>query len=71
VDYDFDKELRGDELMSNDVVRAADTAAAISLPVWLVSFLADAWPIVQFTGGILAIVASVFAIVVHIRKLRE
>lgn len=56
--------------MSNPL-RAADTAAALSIPAWVVSLAAEALPIVQFMSGIIAIVAGVFAIIVHVRKLRE
>jgi Mn2+/Fe2+ NRAMP family transporter len=51
--------------------RAADAAATISIPSWLISIAADALPLVQVVAGLLAIVASVFAIFVHRRKLRE
>jgi hypothetical protein len=57
--------------MSPTVLRAADTAAAVSIPAWVVSLAAEALPIVQLIAGVLAIVASIFAIVVHRRKLRE
>jgi hypothetical protein len=52
-------------------LRTADTAAALSIPAWVVSLAAEALPIVQVMSGIIAIVAGVFAIVVHWRKLRE
>lgn len=52
------------------VQRAADVAAGVSVPAWLVSIAADWLPIVQFFAGVLAIIASTFAIVVHVRKLR-
>jgi hypothetical protein len=52
------------------VSRAADTAAAVYIPAWVVSLAAEALPIVQLMAGVLAIVASVFAIVVHVKKLR-
>lgn len=51
------------------VERAADTAAALSVPAWIVSLAAQALPVVQVIAGVLAIVASVFAIIVHVRKL--
>jgi hypothetical protein len=57
--------------MSLPISRAADTAAAVSIPAWVVSLAAEALPIVQLVAGVLAIVASVFAIVVHRKKLRE
>lgn len=50
--------------------RAADTAAALSVPAWVVSLAAEALPIVQLIAGVLAIAASVFAIIVHVKKLR-
>jgi hypothetical protein len=57
--------------MSANVQRAADTAAAFSIPAWVVSLAADALPLIQVVAGLLAIVASVFAIFVHRRKLKE
>ncbi len=51
--------------------RAADTAAAISVPAWVVSLAAEALPIVQLIAGIIAIIAGGFAIAVHWRKLRD
>jgi hypothetical protein len=51
--------------------RAADAAAAFSVPAWVISMAANALPLVQVAAGILAIVASCFAIVVHLKKLRE
>jgi hypothetical protein len=51
--------------------RAADAAAAFSLPAWLISIAADALPLIQVVAGVLAIIASCFAIIVHRRKLRE
>jgi hypothetical protein len=51
--------------------RAADAAATISIPSWLISIAADALPLIQVVAGLLAIAASVFAIVVHLKKLRE
>jgi hypothetical protein len=51
--------------------RAADAAATFSIPAWLVSMAADALPFIQITAGVLAIIASCFAITVHLRKLRE
>ena len=53
------------------IEKAADTAAAVSFPAWVVSLAAEALPIVQLIAGIIAIVAGAFAIAVHIRKLRE
>lgn len=57
--------------MSSNIERAANTAAAISTPSWLVSLAANALPIVQLCAGLVAIVAGVFAIVVHWRKLKS
>lgn len=57
--------------MNNGITRAADGAAAVSIPAWLVSLAADAVPIVQVMAGLVAIVAGVFAIVVHLRNLRS
>jgi hypothetical protein len=51
--------------------RAADAAATISIPSWLISIAADALPLIQVVAGLLAIAASVFAIFVHRKKLRE
>jgi hypothetical protein len=50
--------------------RIADAAAAVSIPSWLISLAAEALPVVQVCAGLFAIVASVFAIVVHWKKLR-
>jgi hypothetical protein len=58
------------ELLMN-TQRAADAAATISIPSWLISIAADALPLVQVVAGLLAIAASVFAIFVHLKKLRE
>lgn len=51
--------------------RAADAAATFSVPAWLVSWAVDVQPVIQVTAGVLAIVASCFAIIVHLKKLRE
>lgn len=56
--------------MSTGISKAADTAAAVSIPAWVVSLAAEALPIVQLIAGITAIVAGVFAIVVHWKRLR-
>jgi hypothetical protein len=48
----------------------ANGATAIAVPAWLVS-LNSALPIVQLVAGLLAATASVFAIAVYIKKLRE
>jgi hypothetical protein len=51
--------------------RAADAAATISVPSWLISVAVDTLPLVQWLAGLAAIVAAGFAIVVHLKKLRE
>ncbi len=56
--------------MNAPVEKAADAAAAVSIPAWVVSLAADALPIVQVLAGLVAIIAGVFAIAVHLRKLR-
>jgi hypothetical protein len=53
------------------IERAADTAAAVSLPAWLVSWAVATLPIIQWLAGFIAIVAGGFAIYVHIKKIRE
>lgn len=57
--------------MSTSVQKAADTAAAVSVPAWLVSLAAEALPVVQLIAGVIAIVAGGFAIAVHWKKLKE
>jgi hypothetical protein len=54
-----------------NIHRAADAAATISIPSWVISVAADALPLVQLAAGLLAIAASCFAIIVHLKKLRE
>lgn len=56
--------------MTTPVQKAADVAAAFSVPAWIVSLAVEALPLVQFCAGILAIIASIFAIAVNWKKLR-
>lgn len=51
--------------------RTADAAAAISVPAWLASWAVNALPIVQVVAGLVAIIAGLFAIAVHVQKLRR
>ncbi len=57
--------------MSQNVQRAADAAAAVSIPAWLVSLAAQTLPLIQWLAGAVAIVAGIFAIAVHVRRLRR
>lgn len=57
--------------MNPNVQRAADAAAAVSIPAWLVSLAAQTLPLIQWLAGFMAIVAAAFAIAVHVRKLRR
>jgi hypothetical protein len=50
--------------------KVADAAAVVSVPSAIVSFAADALPLMQFGAAVVAIVAGVFAIIVHWKKLR-
>lgn len=49
--------------------RAADAAALTSIPAWLVSVAVDALPVIQALAGLVAIIAGLFAIAVHLRRL--
>jgi len=49
--------------------RAADAAAATSTLGWLASWATDALPIIQAAAGIVAIVAGLFAIAYHWKRI--
>jgi len=49
--------------------RAADAAAATSTLGWLASWATDALPIIQALAGIVAIVAGLFAIAYHWKRI--
>jgi hypothetical protein len=49
--------------------RAADAAAATSTLGWLASWATDALPIIQAMAGIVAIVAGLFAIAYHWKRI--
>ena len=48
--------------LSNHQEAIANTAMGISFGGWVTSIAVDALPVVQFMAGILAIIASLFAI---------
>lgn len=50
--------------------RVADAAAATSGLGWVASWATDALPIIQALAGIVAIVAGLFAIAFHWKRLR-
>lgn len=50
--------------------RVADAAAATSAFGWIASWATDALPIIQALAGIVAIVAGLFAIAFHYKRLR-
>lgn len=41
------------------------------MPAWLISLAAETLPLIQWAAGFVAIVAGLFAIIVHWRKLRS
>lgn len=49
--------------------RVADAAAATSAFGWVASWATDALPIIQAFSGIVAIVAGLFAIAYHYKRL--
>jgi hypothetical protein len=49
--------------------RAADVAAATSTLGWLASWATNALPIIQALAGIVAIVAGLFAIAYHWKRI--
>jgi intracellular septation protein A len=49
--------------------KIATTAASVSLPSWIVSVAANSLPVVQWVAGVVAIVAGVLTIMIHVRKL--
>lgn len=54
-------------MMTN--TRTADVAAATSTLGWLASWATDALPIIQAMAGIVAIVAGLFAIAYHYKRI--
>ena len=57
--------------MSTSVQKAADTAAAISIPAWIAIKWAAVAPFLQAILLMLAIISTSMAIIVHWKKLRE
>jgi len=49
--------------------RAADAAAATSSIGWMASWATDTLPIIQAMAGIVAIVAGLFAIAYHYKRI--
>jgi hypothetical protein len=58
-------------LDSVNVTRAADGAAAVSIPAWIAIKWAAVAPILQGALLVLALVSTSLAIAVHLRKLRD
>ena len=58
-------------LKTTALVKAADAAATLSIGSAATSYLSGANEIAQFVAAIVAIVAGIFAIVVHLKKLRD
>jgi hypothetical protein len=48
----------------------ANAATGLAVPAWLLS-MTSALPLVQIVAGTLAAIASIFAIAVYIKKLRQ
>lgn len=55
--------------MHQHSTRVADAAAATSAFGWVASWATDALPIIQALSGIVAIVAGLFAIAYHWKRL--
>jgi len=51
--------------------KAADTAAAVSIPAWIAIKWAAIAPVLQGVLLVLAIISTALAIAVHAKKLRE
>ncbi len=51
-------------------IGAANVSTGVAIPAFLVS-VSNALPLVQIIAGVLAAAASIFAIAVYIKKLRE
>lgn len=51
--------------------RAADIAAAASGIGWLTTWATNALPIIQVVGGLIGILAGLFAIAVHYQRLKR
>lgn len=50
--------------------KLADAAAGTSVVGWVASWATDALPIIQAVAGLVAIIAGLFAIAAHYRRLR-
>jgi hypothetical protein len=57
-------------MMTPQVEKAAGVAAGVSIPAMLTGWAANALPVLQMIATVVAIVAGLFAIAVHWRKLR-
>lgn len=51
--------------------KAADAATVVSTVGAVMSWFADAIPVVQFLSGVIAIITGIFAIVYHYKKIQS